>query len=235
MPQVLTTAAIIRCPHQALGVSTSLNPLWAVNGFPVLAENDMGVFPTCVAIPPCVGYQLRSMGLNASQISGRKVILVTDFNQTFTGLPLEMSETHQVIDNSLPAALPPGQEAPPLTGAIADIVGTQVQGAPTSASFSTTTTLPAVVIFTFTLFGAFPLQWILTHTADPLGVHEDWTSDPRVTPNGGQWNSPSLTVVLKLTAADMAALGVATHRLFMTAISQRGLNSFVEVDLSVTT
>ena len=63
---------------------------------------------------PCTGYQLRSMGLNATQIKGERVILATDFNQTCTGLPLTMIETHQIIDNSTPAPIPDGQPAPPL-------------------------------------------------------------------------------------------------------------------------
>ena len=63
------------------------------------------------------------MGLNATQIDGRKVILVTDFNQTLTGLPLLMTESHQTFDESTPAAIPTGQPAPPLSPEMADLVG----------------------------------------------------------------------------------------------------------------
>ena len=41
-------------------------------------------------------------------------ILETDFNQTFTGLPLPITEHHHAIDNSTPAPVPNGGEAPPL-------------------------------------------------------------------------------------------------------------------------
>ena len=73
------------------------------------------------------------MGLNASQIDGQKVILVTDFNQSFTGLPLTMAETHTTIDNSTPAPIPAGQPAPPLSPALADVVKPRGDGVPLDA------------------------------------------------------------------------------------------------------
>src|SRR2546423_13209144 len=113
MPQVMTTNATVVCPHGGVGQSTPTSPKWRVEGGLVLRENDPGVL-SCNFLPPCVGYQLRSMGLNASKLDGAHVILVTDFNQTFTGLPLKISEVHHTIDNSTPAPIPVGQEAPPL-------------------------------------------------------------------------------------------------------------------------
>src|SRR3954447_10742934 len=98
MPQILTTSARILCPHGGEGATTS-GTKWRIGSGFVSVENDVGVL-SCRFDPPCVGYRLTSMGLNASQIDGRKVILVTDFNQTSTGLPLLITETHQVLDNS---------------------------------------------------------------------------------------------------------------------------------------
>jgi hypothetical protein len=111
MPQVLTTNALILCPHMGPGTSIPSDPKWSVNGGFVLLENDVGTL-ACPYLPcPCVGYVLQSMGLNATEVDGRKVILVTDFNQTLTGLPLTITEFHQTYDDSVPAALPPGYSA----------------------------------------------------------------------------------------------------------------------------
>src|SRR5947209_20331276 len=112
MPQVLTTNALILCPHLGQGTSVPSDPKWSVNGGTVLLENEIGAL-SCPFIPfPCVGYQLHSMGLNATQIDGRQVILTTDFNLTFTGLPLTMTDFHTTIDDSSPAPIPPGGSAP---------------------------------------------------------------------------------------------------------------------------
>ena len=42
MPQVLTTNALILCPHMGLGTSIPSDPKWSVNGGFVLLENDVG-------------------------------------------------------------------------------------------------------------------------------------------------------------------------------------------------
>src|SRR5690349_1532670 len=113
MPQVMTTNAIVLCPHGGQGVTTPTAPLWSVNGGFVVREGDSGVL-SCPFLTPCIGYTLRSMGLNSTKIGGVSAIMVTDFNQSFTGLPLTITETHTTIDNSTPAPLPPGGAAPPL-------------------------------------------------------------------------------------------------------------------------
>src|SRR5215204_4671542 len=140
MPQVLTTNAIITCPHGGLGTTTPTDPKWTVNGGFVVLENDPGVL-ACPFIYPCVGYQLKSMGLNATQIDGRKVILATDFNQSITGLPLLMVETHQTFDDSTPGPIPAGGTAPPLSPALADAITPVVTVAPPVLAFNSTTSI----------------------------------------------------------------------------------------------
>ena len=96
-------------------------PKWQINGGYVLLENDTGTLVVRSGLFPCLGYLLRSMGLNATRIDGRKVILVTDFNQSLTGLPLMMTESHQTFDESTPAPIPAGQPAPPFQPRLADL------------------------------------------------------------------------------------------------------------------
>src|SRR5262245_3252999 len=117
MPKVLTTNAIIRCPHGGLGRSTPLSqpPKWFVQGGVVLLDGDQGTLPGCAYQVNCAGYMLQSLGLNNSYIDGRRVMLVTDFVQSFTGFPLTIQEAHPVFDNTTAASLPPGDiaELPP--------------------------------------------------------------------------------------------------------------------------
>ena len=120
MPNVLTTKASIRCPHGTLGVSIPLSPKWSIDGGDVLCEGDSGTFPFCVFVVPCVGYTLQSMGLNATYIDGRRVMLDTDFNTTFTGLPLVMQDLNSTYDDSTPAPIPVGQPPPPLPPELAN-------------------------------------------------------------------------------------------------------------------
>ena len=55
MPQVLTTNALILCPHGGKGVTAPTDPKWSVNGGTVALEGDPGVI-TCPFLPlPCVG------------------------------------------------------------------------------------------------------------------------------------------------------------------------------------
>src|SRR5712691_5955792 len=122
MPQVLTTNGLIFCPHGGKGISTPLHPKWQINGGTVLVEGDTGILLCPFLLCPCVGYTLKSMGLNATEIDGQKVILVTDFNESKTGLPLVMADFHQTFDQSTPAPVPAGQAAPPPSAAMADFV-----------------------------------------------------------------------------------------------------------------
>lgn len=238
MPQVLTTNALIVCPHGGLGKTVPGRPLWSVNGGFVLVEGDVGVL-ACPFLPfPCLGYRLQSMGLNASRISGEKVMLVTDFNQTFTGLPLVMTETHAMRDESTPVALPALGPAPELPAELRDTTPPLVTGSMPVSAFTASTMQPATVVATFTLAHPFPMKWILTRISEPPpGVGDDLTAGNRpgasVAPSGGGWDASPLTVTLTLTAAYMAALGVGKHHFFMTGVSRRGLSGHASVDLTV--
>lgn len=237
MPQVLTTNAVILCPHLGVGTSIPTNPKWSVNGGIVLLENDTGTLACPFLAYPCVGYQLRSMGLNATQVDGRQVILATDFNQTLTGLPLQITEFHQTIDDSTPAPIPAGAEAPPLSPALLDAVPPVVTGSPPLVLFNSTTMLPQTITVTFSLSSNYPLSWVLTLLNIPMGYDADLTDGepPGLTmvPAGGEWNTPNLTVTMTMTAAYAAALGPGMHHFFMTGINQRGLSSFAKVVLTV--
>lgn len=236
MPLVLTTNAVITCPHGGLGTTIPLSPKWTVNGGFVAAEGDSGTL-TCPFIPvPCVGYQLKSMGLNATQIDGKKVILVTDFNQTLTGLPLAMSDFHQTNDGSTPAPIPSGQSAPPASPAMADLVSPAVTAAPSSVPFSiSTTTAPVAVSFSVT--SDHPLQWILTLINEPLKYHADLTSGlpgATVAPSGGKWTTPTLPITVTMSPTFLAALTTGTSHLYLTAVSARGLSGNAEIIITVT-
>lgn len=237
MPQVLTTNARITCPHMGIGTSAPTSFKWSVNGFFVLLENDTGLLACPSPINPCASYSLLSMGLNASRVDGRKVILVTDFNQTNTGLPLTMTETHPVIDNSTPAPIPPGQPAPPLSPAMADMTKPVVTCVPPALFFNSATMQPATLSAIFTLSAAHPLNWILTLINEPLATNVDLTNglppNLTLTPAGGQWNAPTVTVTLTMTAAYMATLTPGLYRFFMTGVSQRGLSANSETVLTV--
>ena len=236
MPQVLTTNALIFCPHGGKGTTTPLHPKWTVDGGYVLVEGDPGVL-ACPFLPfPCVGYQLKSMGLNATEIDGQKVILVTDFNQTFTGLPLFMTEFHQTFDDSTPAGIPSGESAPPASPEMADVVPPVVTPAVQTFPFSISTT-PVPVEVTFTLTADHPLQWMLTLLNTRLGVHLDLTNGlpgATVAPAGGEWQIPGLTINVNLAPPFLSALTPGTHYLFLTAVSRRGLRGYAQAILTVT-
>lgn len=237
MPQVMTTNAIVVCPHGGIGTSTPLRPKWRLAGGLVLRENDPGVL-SCVNLPPCVGYQLRSMGLNATRLDGARVILVTDFNQSFTGLPLRITETHRTIDNSTLAPFPPGGQAPPLTPELADATPPVVTATPPAPAFVTATMQPATAVVTFTLAAAFPMSFILTRVSGPPRAdHADLTGgDPAgavVVPAGGGWSTPSLTVTLTMSAPYMSQLGPGAHHFYLTGVSRRGLSGYAEAVLTV--
>lgn len=235
MPQVLTTNAVITCPHGGPGTTTPSSQNWTVNGAAVLVEQDRGTLG-CPFVVPCVGYTLRSMGLNASEINSRKVVLVTDFNLTDTGLPLTMVETHQAFDDSTTTSIPNQQPAPPLPGPLADLAAPVVVAAPPAGAFNTTTQLPPVLPLTFTLTSAFPLQWMLTYISEPTGTHQDFTNGAAgavVAPPGGSWTSPVLVVVVTLTLGFLSTLAPGLHHFYMTGVSQRGLSALGEAIVTV--
>jgi hypothetical protein len=237
MPHVLTTHAVITCPHGGTGVSFPMHPLWSVEGGTVLVENDTGLL-TCPFVPyPCSSYILHSMRLNATLIDGLPVILSTDFNQTNTGLPLTMMVKHATLDESTAAPIPAGQAAPPLSLAAADVVPPMVSAVPKFLACPKAAP-PPTLSAVFHLAAPYPLRWILTllnlperknqdlTTAQPLGLTLD--------PSDGKWNSTTLTVTLKMTADYLATLNVGHYHFYMTGVSQRGLSGNDFVDLNVT-
>ena len=233
----MTTLATVTCPHGGVGTSIPSLPIWSIEGGFALREGDQGVL-SCPFLPPCVGYTLRSMGLNASMLDGSPVILETDFNQTHTGLPLLIAEHNHAVDNSVPAPVPIGGEAPPLSPELLDATPPTVVPAPPVGVFNLVTQLPVTLPITFTLSSAFPLQWILTRVSEPpLATNSDLTNgDPTgavVVPAGGAWDSPSLVVTLTLSAAYLTALGAGVHHFYMTAVNQRGLSAWQQAVVTV--
>jgi hypothetical protein len=241
MPRVVTTNTQILCAHLSPArQNPPLAPLWTIDGGTVLVEGDSGTFPTCPSNFRCSGYQLRSMGLNATQVIGKKVILVTDFNQTFSGLPITMIETHPVFDETTPAAIPDGQPAPPLPPEMTDLTKPVVFSPTTALAFNKTSMTPPSVLVTVTLTSAHPMRWILTQIDEPgppPNTH-DRTNAPQpagmtVNPSGGVWNVSPLDIKLTMTAAFMNTLLPGDHRFFLTGVSRRGLSNFAEVVLTV--
>jgi hypothetical protein len=175
--------------------------------------------------------------LNATQIDGRKVILVTDFNQSVTRLPLMMMETHSVIDDSTPAPLPPGEPVSPLSPAMTDVSKPLVTCFPAALAFNSTTALPPNLTAAFALSSAFPLKWTLTLINETEKTSADLTDGlpPAFTvqPFGGAWSLPTQTITLNMTLAFLASLAPGLHRFFMTGVSQRGLTGFAEMILTV--
>jgi hypothetical protein len=237
MPQVLTTNAIITCPHGGIGTSIASDPKWIVEGGAVLLEGDMGTI-ACPFIPlPCTSYILRSMGLNASSVDGRKVILVTDFNLTYTGLPLTIVEQHHCQDNSTPVAIPVGQDAPPLSPEMLDMTPPTVTVVgPTFIPFITATSSPTTGLFSFNLSSPHPMQWSLVVISENTRIQRDLTAgsvDCTPVPAGGEWNSPSQPITVPLTAAFMSSLKPGNHHFYLIAVNKRGLSSYAQTLLTV--
>jgi hypothetical protein len=234
MPRILTTNALITCPHGGIGTTIPAWPYASIAGGIALREGDIGTL-ACVFPTPCLGYRLVSMHLNATLLNGAPAILETDFNQTFTGLPLQMRDFHVLSDMTRPGLPPPGPDSPPITPAMLDLAPPVVVAAPAAATFSMTA--PAPVLFTFTLSSPFPLQWNLIRASEPVGGSEDLTDgNPTgaiVTPTGGQWSTPALTIALSLTQTYIAALGIGKHHFYLTGVSQRGISHAAEAILTV--
>lgn len=242
MPQLLTTNAIITCPHGGPGTTIPSIPKWQIQGGYVCVEQDVGTLACPFLIMPCGGYVLKSMGLNATRIDQRKAMLVTDFNQSLTGLPLSMVETHPVIDQSTPTPIPPGQQAPPPSPELSNLVKPVVVAAPPSFPFKITPPpTPVPVVIAFTLTADYPLQWILTLITvppAPTGRHFDLTNgipgSVTVSPSGGQWTTPSLTVTVTMTPPFVASLGPGNHQLYLTGVSRRGVSGHDNATIAVT-
>jgi hypothetical protein len=234
MPLVLTTNALITCPHGGVGTTIPLSPIWTVNEGFVAADGDSGKL-TCIFIPPCVGYTLQSMGLNATKIDGRNAMLVTDFTQSFTGLPLTIKDFHTTSDDSTPAPIPTGQSAPPPSPALADLVPPVIVATPPTMPF--VLSAPAPVAFNFSLSSDYPLQWILTLINPQTGQNFDLTNGaPGVTviPSGGSWTTPTLDVAITMTPAFLEPLLAGTSQLYMIGVSQRGTSGKTIATITIT-
>jgi hypothetical protein len=235
MPQVLTTNAAIVCPHGGIGTTTPSVPKWQINGGYVAVEGDIGTLSCPFALFPCTGYLLTSMGLNATEIDGRKVILVTDFNKSLTGLPLLMTEFHQTFDESTPVPIPAGEPAPPPSEEMADLSRPLIMPPLQIFPFSITTT-PTPVVATFNLTSTHPLRWMLTLINTTLNYDQDLTSGaPGATmvPAEGRWDTPTVALTVTLTPTFVAALTSGTHHLFLTGITRRGLSDYAEARIEV--
>jgi hypothetical protein len=239
MPLMLTTGAVVTCPHGGVGTSTSTNAIVTITGMTALVEGDMGVL-ACPLLPwPCVGYTLKSMGLNATTIGGKKAILATDFQQSQTGLPLTIVETQTITrDDTLPgggagagvgggAGVGAGGAAGGAAGGgmasgapaptppeLLDMVKPIVTVSPAALAFDGTTQLPPVAPVIFSLTTDHPLEWQL-RLINPvqkydLDLTDGTTPGAAVMPAGGGWSTTTLTVTLTLTAVFMAALGKTT-------------------------
>jgi hypothetical protein len=233
MPRVLTTNAIIVCPHGGVGTTTPATPLWQAQGGLVAAEGDVGVL-SCIFIVPCVGYTLKSMGLNATTMVGRKVVLATDFQRSITGLPLSIVETHTMVDDSTPAPLPAGAGSAPGAPELLDVAPPVVAVVSPPAVFTSAPPppKPPTATLAFTLNAPYPLQWTLTFLNTIAKTHLDVTNGVPpgivVAPSGGAWTTPALTVTVTITVAFAIAQGLGTHELYMTGVTRRGLSAYAK-------
>jgi hypothetical protein len=236
VPEVLTTNAIITCPHGGLGKTIPNEPIWTVNGGFVLVENDAGDLIGCTSSLNCKSYVLKSMGLNATLIRGKKVILVTDFNQSITGLPLIMSELHEVVDKSSPVPLVDGRPPPQLPPAMEDEIDPVIASSMPGLAFSLSAPAPQSV--TFTLTSPHPMKWLLILVNEPEVSKVDLTSTTptgvTVSPLGGSWNSSPLAINMTLDPSFLQTLLVGEHFFYMTGVNQRGLSGTFVLLLSVT-
>ena len=245
MPRLLTDLAQVHCPHGGTGTSIAGTPYLTVMGAAVLVDGDTGTIAGCAFIQvPCVSYTLRSMGLNATTIMGKKAILDTDLQQTNTGLPLIIIETLFAEDASTPAPLPPGASSGDIPPELADTSEPTVLALPPVLAFNSVTLLPPSAVATFTAYHEHPLSWELKLLNTVAKTDVDLTGGlppgATVVPvggAGGAWDDAALAVTLTLTAPFMAAMGITTvspHSFYFTATTQRGISASAEVQLSVT-
>jgi hypothetical protein len=240
MPRVLTTQAHISCPHGGTGTSAPVQPPKTfVQGGAVLLDGDAGVIAGCGNLVQCGGYQLRSLGLNASFVDGRHVMLVTDFVQSFTGFPLRLDEQHPLFDSSTPVPLPPGaqpQLPPELREDDQPVATVAPPLAPFSLSAFGTTGQPAVLPWTFSIQSQFPREWTLWLIGPPATSVDITAGLPpgiTVAPAGGTWSTPALAIVLTVTGLFASGLAPGTHSFVLSAINHRGLSAMAEARLLV--
>jgi hypothetical protein len=170
------------------------------------------------------------------------VVLETDVQQSLTGLPLTVADTHSTLDDSTPAPLRPGSgaPAPQPDPALQDTDPPHVTVAPPSMAFTISTSLPPVVVFTFTLTAAHPqshrVTLLNTVALQSVDLTAGTVPGASVAPAGDAWDGSPLTVVVTLTAPFMTALGPSTaapHELYVSGMSQRGIPGFAKATLAV--
>jgi hypothetical protein len=238
MPQILTTNALVLCPHGGKGTTHNSSRHWKINAGYVAVEGDTGDIACPFLSCPCSTYTLRSMNLNATKLDGKRVILVTDFNQTITGLPLVMADFHQTFDQSTPAPVPPGQPSPAPSPEFADFGSPLATPVMQVQTFSVSANLPMVL--NFSLATSHPLRWILTLINEQNGQHLDLTygaAHATIQPSGGLWVSPiqNFTVTLEPPFINAIAFPSARLHLFLTGVSRRGLSGHAEAVIQVVT
>ena len=238
MPKIWTANAQVSCPHGGGGTSQAIPPRLAkISGGEILLDGDQGVFdsPPCTNTPPCAGYACRSMGLNATSIQGRPVMLVSDFTQTYTGFPVTIVESHVVTDKTLPGTPPAsGQVIPPeMQETDTPTVLCVPPQLPFSIATFSSTSQPAMLPFTFSLSSQYPLTWMLWQVGPPatqLDVTAGIPSQVTVVPAGaspdGTWSSPSATVSVTITGTYAATLAPGNHEFVLTAVNRRGFSKF---------
>jgi hypothetical protein len=210
-----------------------------VQGGDVLLEGDQGKLPGCQNLVQCGGYLLRSLGLNNSFIDGRRIMLVTDFVQSFTGFPISVREVHSIFDNTTPAPLAPGAPAelpPELQEDDVPVASAAPPQLPFSISAFGVSGQPLALPYAFTIQSRFPRAWTLWHVGPPA-LSEDLTNGqpPAVTvaPAGGGWTTPTLSIALTLTGAFAASLSPGEHTFVLAAINHRGLSAAAQATLKV--
>lgn len=257
MPQILTTNAIVNCPHGGVGTSMPVPPprQCTIQGGFVLLTGDTGLIP-CPNIVPCTSYLLTSMNLNSTRVDGRNVMLVTDFIQSVTGFPLKATETHFVFDKTPPPAPaapsggppqpagPSGTASPEVPPELQESDTPTVTVAPPELPFSIatfgTSGTPPMLVFTFTIHSEYPRRWTLFHISPPTTYVDVTNGLPPgivVAPAGGTWSSSQKTLTVMVTVTGLYASSLPPsldHSFVMTAINHRGLSAFAEAKIKVT-
>jgi hypothetical protein len=256
MPQILTTNAILTCPHGGLGTSLPVPQprQCTIQGGFVLLNGDSGLIP-CGNTVPCTSYVLNSMNLNSTRVDGRNVMLVTDFIQSATGFPLTPTETHFVFDKTPPPAPAPPSGAPPQPAGPAGTTPPEVPPElreddkptvtvvppllPFSVATFTNFGTPPLLLFTFTIHSEFPRRWTLFHISPPTTFTDVTNGLPpgvAVVPPGGTWSSKTLVITVTVTGLYASSLTPGfDHSFVLTAVNHRGLAAFDEAKIKVTT
>jgi hypothetical protein len=238
MPKVLTTNAVIRCPHAGVGRSIATDSRWSVDTGTVLLDGDAGEITDCEFFT-CQTYRLNSMRFNATWIGSRQVMLVTDFILSNAGFPLTVTELHEVIDDSTPTPVPPGQTAPPLPPELQDVDVPTVTATPfvPGPVFKINPPSPPALSTSFSLSSRFPRGWALYLASKPTKSAQSLTDqtgpDVIVQPAGGSWTTTSLTVDVVLKADFLTTLSPGDHELVLTGINHRGRSGHARLALTV--